>query len=70
MLEIESHILPKKKLRKKNGFSYFNLKNGFQNYIVAKIFDTPSNEKNVWKEKNIYTHTHKIQYAIFINSFC
>ena len=70
MLEIESHILPKKKLRKKNGFSYFNLNNGFQNYIVAKIFDTPSNEKNVWKEKNIYTHTHKIQYAIFINSFC
>ena len=70
MLEIESHILPKKKLRKKNGFSYFNLNNGFQNYIVAKIFDTPSNEKNVWKEKNIYTHPHKIQYAIFINSFC
>ena len=40
----------------------FNLKDGFENYIVAKIFDVPSNDKNVWKKKKIYT----IQYAIII----
>ena len=28
----------------------FNLKDGFENYIVAKIFDVPSNDK-VWKKK-------------------
>ena len=33
----------------------FNLKNGFENYIVAKIFYAPSNDKKVWKKKNIYT---------------
>ena len=40
----------------------FNLKDGFENYIVAKIFYAPSNDKKVWKKKYIYT----IQYAILI----
>ena len=38
----------------------FNLKDGFKNYTVAKIFYASSNEKKVWKEKKKYT----IQYAI------
>ena len=29
----------------------FNLMDGFENYIVAKIFDAPSNDKKVWKKK-------------------
>ena len=29
----------------------FNLKDGFKNYTVAKIFYASSNEKKVWKEK-------------------
>ena len=29
----------------------FNLKDGFENYLVAKIFYAPSNEKKVWKKK-------------------
>ena len=29
----------------------FNLKDGFENYTIAKIFDAPSNEKKVWKKK-------------------
>jgi len=41
----------------------FSLKNAFENYIVAKIFDAPSNDKKVWK-KNIYKYI--IQYAILI----
>ena len=40
----------------------FNLNDGFENYIVAKIFDAPSNDKKVSKKKYIYT----IQYAIII----
>ena len=35
---------------------------GFENYIVAKIFDALSNDKKGWKKKNIYT----IQYVILI----
>ena len=42
----------------------FNLKEGFENYKVAKIFDAPSNDKNEWKKKYIYIYT--IQYAILI----
>ena len=34
----------------------FNLKDGFENYIVAKIFDAPSNEKKVWNEKKKKKH--------------
>ena len=37
----------------------FNLKDGLKNYIVAKIFDAPSNEK---KKRN--GRKKKIQYAI------
>ena len=33
----------------------FNLNDGFENYTVAKIFDAPSNEKKVWKEKKTQT---------------
>ena len=40
----------------------FNLNDSFENYIVAKIFYAPSNDKKVWKKKKIYT----IQYAILI----
>ena len=29
----------------------FNLNDGFENYIGAKIFDAPSNDKKVWKKK-------------------
>ena len=29
----------------------FNLNDGFENYIVAKIFDAPSNDKKVGKKK-------------------
>ena len=29
----------------------FNLKDGFENYIVAKIFDAPSNDKKIWMKK-------------------
>ena len=29
----------------------FNLNDSFENYIVAKIFDAPSNDKKVWKKK-------------------
>ena len=45
----------KKKLGKKwiflLHFNEFNLKNGFENYIVAKIFDALANDKKVWKQK-------------------
>ena len=48
-------MISKKKLGKKwislLHLNEFNLKDGFENYIVAKIFDAPSNDKNVWKEK-------------------
>ena len=56
----------KKKLGKKwislLHLNEFNLKDGFENYIVAKIFDAPSNYKKVWKEKKKNT----IQHAILI----
>ena len=45
--------------------SEFNLKDGIENYIVAKIFDAPSNDKKVCKKKK-NTHTHTIQHAILI----
>ena len=34
----------------------FNLKDDFENYIVAKIFYAPTNDKKVWKKKK-HTHT-------------
>ena len=44
----------------------FNLKDGFENYIVANIFDAPSNVKNVWNKKKKKKHTS--QYAILFLS--
>ena len=62
-MEKESHVIWKENLEKNWIFllllNEFNLKDGFENYIVAKIFDAPSNDKKVWKKK-------KIQYAILI----
>ena len=53
-------MISKKKLGKKwislLHLNEFNLKDGFENYIVAKIFDAPSNDKKVWKKKK-HTHT-------------
>ena len=43
----------------------FNLKDGFKNYIVVKIFDAPLNDKKVWKEKK-----KKHNLTCYINSFC
>ena len=61
-------MISKKKLGKKwislLHLNEFNLKDGFENYIVAKIFDAPSNDKNVWKEKKKKKNT--IQLAILI----
>ena len=57
----------KKKLEKKwislLHLNEFILKDGFENYIVAKIFYAPSNDKNVWKKK-------KHNSTCYINSFC
>ena len=52
---------------KKNGkkciflihFNEFSLMGGFENYIVANIFDAPSNNKKVWKKK-IYTQSNML----------
>ena len=48
-MEKESHVIWTKKLGKKwislLHLNEFNLKDGFENYIVAKIFDVPSNDK-------------------------
>ena len=55
----------KKKLGKKwislLHLNEFNLKDGFENYIVAKIFDAPSIDKKVWKKKK-----NTFQYNILI----
>ena len=46
----------------------FNIKDGFENYIVAKIFDAFSNDKNVWKKKNTIQHDILILFvALFQN---
>ena len=56
----------KKKLGKKwislLHLNEFNLKDGFENYIVAKIFYAPSNDKKVRKKKKKNT----IQHALLI----
>ena len=44
-----------------------NLKDGFENYIVAKIFYAPTNDKKVWKKKK-KKNTHNS--TCYINSFC
>ena len=44
----------------------FNLKDGFENYIVAKIFDAPSNDKKGMegkKKKNTIQHAILILFA-------
>ena len=56
MLEKESHVIWKKKKKRKKWISLlhlneFNLKDGFENYIVAKIFDAPSIEKRYGRKK-------------------
>ena len=65
-MEKESHVIWKKKFGKKwislLHLNEFNLKYGFENYIVAKIFDALSNDKKVWKKKK----KHTIQHAILI----
>ena len=40
----------------------FNLKDGFENYLIAKIFYAPSNEKNVWKKKKKKTQASMLYY--------
>ena len=74
-MDKESHMIWKKKLGKKwislLHLNEFNLKDDFENYIVVKIFDAPSNDKKVWKKKikkNTHTHTHNS--TCYINSFC
>ena len=66
-MEKESHVIWKKKKGKKwislLHLNEFNLKDGFENYIVAKIFDAPSNDKNVWKKKNTIQHAILILFA-------
>ena len=48
----------KKSLGRKNIFllclNEFNLTDGFENYTGPKIFYAPSNDKKVWKKKNIH----------------
>ena len=45
----------------------FNLKDGFENYLIAKIFHEPSNDKKVWKIIYIYIYIHNP--ICYINSF-
>ena len=65
-MEKESHVIWTKKIGKKwislLHLNEFNLKDGLENYIVAKIFDVLSNDKKVWKKKKKNT----IQHAILI----
>ena len=42
----------------------FNLKDGFENYLIAKIFYAPSNEKNVWKKKKKNTNQYAILFLL------
>ena len=68
-MEKKSHVIWKKKLGKKwislLHLNEFNLKDGFENDIVVKIFDAPSNDKMVWEEKK-----KKHNLTCYINSFC
>ena len=45
-------ILGKKKCIFLLHLNEFNLKDGFENYTVTKIFYVPSNDKKVWKKIN------------------
>ena len=54
-----------KKMDFSTSFEWIQFKRyGFENYIVAKIFDALSNDKKVWKEKKKHNST------CYINSFC
>ena len=70
-MEKESHVVWKKKLGKKwislLHLNEFNLKYGFENYIVAKIFDAPSNDKKGMEGKK---KKKKHNSTCYINSFC
>ena len=68
MLEKESHVIWKKKKKRKKWISLlhlneFNVKDGFENYIVVKIFYAPSNDKKVGRKK-------KHNSTCYINFFC
>ena len=67
ILEKESHVIWKKKLGKKwislLYLNEFNLKDGFENYIVAKIFDALSNDKMYGRKKNTIQHAILILFA-------
>ena len=51
-------ILAKKKIFLLH-LNEFYLKDGFENYAVAKIFNAPSNDKKIWKKK-IYTQSNML----------
>ena len=62
----------KKKLGKKwisLHLNEFNLKDGFENYIVAKIFNVPSNDKKVWKKKKNKKHNSTCYIKFFFFFF-
>ena len=68
-MENESHVIWKKKKKGKKWISLlhlneFNLEDGFENYIVANIFDAPSNDKKGMEGKKKKKNT--IQHAILI----
>ena len=69
-MEKESHVIWKyiyiyiwKKWISLLHLNEFNLKDGFENYIVAKIFDVPSNDKKSMEEKK---KKNTIQHVILI----
>ena len=73
-MEKKSHVICKNNLGKKWIFllhlNEFNLKNGFENYIVAKIFDAPLNDKKGMKAKKEKKKKKKHNSTYYINSFC
>ena len=63
----------KKKLGKKwisLHLNEFNLKDGFENYIVAKILMRLKMIKRYGRKKKKNTHTHTHNSTFYINSFC
>ena len=47
----------------------FNLKDSFENYIVAKSFYAPSNDKKIWKKRKIHNPIYYINpfVTLFLN---
>ena len=71
MLEKESHVIWKKKKKRKKWISLlhlneFNVKDGFENNIVVKIFYASSNDKKVWKKKKTQFNMLYIYIYIYI----